>query len=170
VNAIVAAARALATMPLGRIDHETTANAGVIRGGHSTNIVPDEVVVHLEARSHSDAKLERQVQAMIDAFERASADMGARTEARREASYRAYRLAETEPVVQRALAAARTCGFDTALHASGGGSDANIFNEKGLPTIVIGLDYREIHSPNEWIPLASLNAAARLAEALIQPE
>jgi tripeptide aminopeptidase len=170
VNAIVAAARALAAMPLGRIDHETTANVGIIRGGQSTNIVPDRVEVHLEARSHSDEKLERQVQAMLDAFERASTAMGARVEARRELSYRAYRLAESAEVVQRALAAARACGFEAALHASGGGSDANVFNEKGLPTVVAGLDYREIHSPNEWIPIASLNAATRLAEALSRIE
>mgnify|MGYP000241753001 CR=1 FL=1 len=170
INAIVAAARALATMPLGRIDAETTANVGVIRGGESTNIVPDLVEVQLEARSHSQEKLARQVQAMLDAFTQACAALGAQLTVEREQSYRAYRLAESEPVVQRALAAARACGFEPALHASGGGSDANIFNERGLPSIVVGLDYREIHSPNEYIPIASLCAATRLAEALIRAE
>lgn len=170
VNAIVAAARALAAMPLGRIDEETTANVGVIRGGQSTNIVPDLVEVHLEARSHSEGKLQHQVQTMLDAFAEACAAMGAQVTVEREQSYRAYRLAETEPVVQRALAAARACGLEPALHASGGGSDANIFNERGLPSIVVGLDYREIHSPNEHMPIASLYAAAHLAEALIRAE
>lgn len=170
VNAIVAAARALAAMPLGRIDEDTTANVGVIRGGQSTNIVPDLVEVHLEARSHSPERLQRQVQAMLDAFAEACAAMGAQTTVEREQSYRAYRLAETEPVVQHALAAARTCGLETALHVSGGGSDANVFNERGLPSIVVGLDYREIHSPNEHMPIASLCAAARLAEALVCAE
>ena len=39
VSAIRAAARAIAIMPLGRIDEETTANVGVIRGGSATNII-----------------------------------------------------------------------------------------------------------------------------------
>src|SRR5262245_14361947 len=38
INAIVVAGRALATMPLGRIDAETTANIGRIKGGEATNI------------------------------------------------------------------------------------------------------------------------------------
>jgi hypothetical protein len=41
INAIRVAAEAIAEMPLGRIDHETTANIGVIAGGKATNIVPE---------------------------------------------------------------------------------------------------------------------------------
>ena len=41
IDAIATAARAISNMKLGRIDNETTANVGIIRGGHSTNIVCD---------------------------------------------------------------------------------------------------------------------------------
>ena len=40
-NAIVAAARAIADLRLGRVDDETTANVGVIRGGTAGNIVAE---------------------------------------------------------------------------------------------------------------------------------
>ena len=48
INAIVVAAKAISSMKLGRIDPETTANIGVIRGGAATNIVPD--LVELEGK------------------------------------------------------------------------------------------------------------------------
>ena len=40
-SAIAAAARAIAAMQLGRLDSETTANVGTIRGGTATNVVPE---------------------------------------------------------------------------------------------------------------------------------
>jgi tripeptide aminopeptidase len=43
INAIVIAGKALAQLKYGRIDMETTANIGIIKGGHGTNIVPDRV-------------------------------------------------------------------------------------------------------------------------------
>ena len=39
-SAILAASRAIASMPLGRIDDQTTANVGMIEGGVARNIVP----------------------------------------------------------------------------------------------------------------------------------
>ena len=47
------AARAIADMPLGRIDAATTANVGLIRGGVAGNIVPPECTVSAEARKHA---------------------------------------------------------------------------------------------------------------------
>ena len=53
----LAAARAIADMRLGRIDDETTANVGLIRGGTARNIVPECCSIEAEARSHDPAKL-----------------------------------------------------------------------------------------------------------------
>ena len=54
-SAIAAAARAISEMRLGRIDEETTANIGEIRGGTAANIVPEWCSLVAEARSHDDA-------------------------------------------------------------------------------------------------------------------
>ena len=58
-SAIAAAARAIADFRLGRVDEESTANVGVIRGGTARNIVPDRCVVEAEARSHDEAQARR---------------------------------------------------------------------------------------------------------------
>jgi len=74
ISAIVMAAQALAAMPLGRIDAETTANIGIIRGGDATNIVPERVELWGEARSHNQEKLSDQVGAMVAALEAAASE------------------------------------------------------------------------------------------------
>jgi hypothetical protein len=49
-SAIAAAARAIAEMRLGRIDDETTANVGRVRGGSARNIVAGQCTLSAEAR------------------------------------------------------------------------------------------------------------------------
>ena len=51
INAIQAAARAIAALTLGRLDHETTANVGIIQGGMIRNGVPDTCTFAAECRS-----------------------------------------------------------------------------------------------------------------------
>src|SRR5690606_15407779 len=72
INAIMVAAQSIARMNTGRIDFETTVNLGKIEGGLATNIVPDEVTVIAEVRSHSMKKLEEQTDHMMQCCERIS--------------------------------------------------------------------------------------------------
>ena len=51
INAIAAAAKAIAALRLGRLDHETTANVGVIQGGIIRNGVPASAGFLAECRS-----------------------------------------------------------------------------------------------------------------------
>jgi tripeptide aminopeptidase len=76
VSAITMAAKAVAKMPLGRIDEETTANIGRFEGGTQTNIVADRVDILAEARSLVPEKMEAQVAKMKDAFEKTAHEMG----------------------------------------------------------------------------------------------
>ncbi len=56
INAILAAANAISALTLGRLDHETTANVGVINGGMIRNGVPDSVTFLAECRSLNHEK------------------------------------------------------------------------------------------------------------------
>src|ERR687896_2596417 len=66
ISAIKIAAEAIANMKLFRIDEETTANIGVIRGGEATNIITNLVYLKGEARSLDDAKLDAQTRHIIE--------------------------------------------------------------------------------------------------------
>jgi tripeptide aminopeptidase len=167
INAIVVAAHAISSMRLGRIDPETTANIGVIRGGTATNIVPDLVELHGEARSRNEASLVAQTNHMVEAINAACEKHGARADIEVIDSYSAYHMKPDDYVVQLAGEAARHIGLEPVQQGTGGGSDANIINGRGIPSVVLGMGYENIHSTAESIPVDQLTKAAQLVAAII---
>lgn len=161
INAIKVAAEAIAAMPLGRLDHETTANIGVIEGGEATNIVPERVVVRGETRSHDESKLEAQKDLMVRAFAEAAERAGAQVRADVTRSYRRFHIAEDEPVLQYAWHAAQNLGLEPRAERGGGGSDANIFNEHGIPSIIIATGPADVHTVNESVDVERMVESAR---------
>lgn len=167
VSAITVASKAVARMPLGRIDRETTANIGSFAGGGATNVVCDHVVLKAEARSLDNAKLERQVAAMREASESAAAEMGATVRFASEIVYPAYKHDAASPVVQLASAALASIGKTPRPFHSGGGSDANIFNGHGVPTVNLAVGYQNIHTKEESIAAADIADTARAIVAIV---
>jgi len=167
VSAIGVAARAIAGMRLGRIDHETTANVGVISGGLAGNIVPERCSVTAECRSHSPEKLEAQCRHMVEAFRAAAAEAGAEAEIEVEVSFEPYAIPEDAPVVRRFQAACGTLGFPVSLNATGGGSDNNILVRHGIAGIVPACGMTDVHSTAETLAVRDFADTARLAERLM---
>lgn len=168
ISAIEVASKAIARMPLGRVDEDTTANIGRFAGGGPTNIVCERVDIDAEARSLVPEKLERQVAAMREAFESAAAEMGAEVAFRSELIYSGYKYGESDEVVQVSMEAVRRMGLEPKLFHSGGGSDANIFNGLGFPTVNLAIGYENIHTTKEQMPIQSLVQATELAVEIIR--
>ena len=63
-------------------------------------------------------------------------------------------------------------GLEPELHASGGGSDANILNARGLPTVNLSAGMLQVHSPDEHCSLDDLErlCGAALRLILMAPE
>lgn len=168
ISAIQVASKAISKMPLGRIDFETTANIGQFHGGEATNVVCDQVSILAEARSIDKKKVEKQVQAMKEAFAQTAEEHGATVDFQAQLMYPGFRYTEQDLVVQRAQAAVKTMGKVPVLKASGGGSDANIIASYGIPTINLAVGYEQIHTTNERIHMDRLVETAQLALQLIQ--
>jgi len=167
ISAIQVAAKAVSKMKLGRIDHETTANIGKFEGSGPTNIVNDYVKIVAEARSIVQHKLDAQVTSMKEAVEEAVAQFGAKANFESKIVYPAYCHEESEPVVQLASAAIKQIGKTPRCFHSGGGSDANIFNGKGVPTVNLAVGYEHIHTTNEQIKVENLVKISELAQTII---
>lgn len=156
INAIQLAARAIASMRLGRIDQETTANIGVIRGGLATNIVPEEVEILGEARSHDPKKLEEQIAHMVSLIEKEAQKGGGKAEIEVTDVYRSFRITEDDLPSKVLKAALAKMGLKPQWEATGGGSDANIFNEHGIKCVLICCGEESPHSPeNERLDIPS---------------
>jgi tripeptide aminopeptidase len=166
-SAIAAAARAISEMRLGRIDDETTANIGLIEGGTAPNIVPEWCSLVADLRSQDDRKLAELVQATQDAvtFAAGVADVEVETQVTR--SYRAYRFRRDDRAVALAADALGRCGFEPRYGVSGGAADANVFNERGLQCVNLANGMAEIHTPDEHIAVADLEAMVDVTLALV---
>lgn len=168
VNAIRIAAEAIAAMPLGRIDTETTCNVGIIEGGTARNIVPDRVKVICEARSRDNVKLEALTAQIVQAFQDAADRYAMPLTADVARTYSTYQLTEDTPIVQTVAAATRARGHDVSLRASGGGTDGNIYTAAGIPCVVISTGMANVHTAREHIAIADLTASAELLLAVVR--
>lgn len=177
INAIKVAADGIAQMRLGRIDHETTANIGLVEGGMAVNIVPNRVVLRGEARSHSEEKLNQQTEHMKRCLEDAAARYileidgkrhTAKIEAKIERDYDRMDVPESAPIVQLVHAAAKNLNLEVKTLATGGGCDANVLNQKGLVVANLSTGMREIHTVKEWLDLKDLNLSAQMVLEIVR--
>jgi tripeptide aminopeptidase len=168
LNAINVAAAAISRMKLGRINERTTANIGNFHGGDATNVVCDKVTIAAEARSLVLEELEAQTQHMVDAFKAAAEEYNTTCDITVQRMYSNLNHDVESEVVQTAFRAIRSLGFEPSTMSSGGGSDANVLNGQGIPTVNLAIGYEKIHTVGEFIRLNDLENGARLLVAMTQ--
>jgi tripeptide aminopeptidase len=167
-SAIVAAARAIADLRLGRLDEETTANVGEIRGGTARNIVPEHCSFLAEARCHDEGKLGALVQEMLETITFAAQLGECDVETKVEQSARGYRFTRDDEPVRLAAAALERSGYQPSYGLSGGGADANVFNERGLQCLNLANGMIDIHTPDERVAVDDLERMVDVTLALVE--
>lgn len=168
INAIAVLGAALCKIQMGRIDESTTVNIGVIKGGERSNIVCDYVELLGEVRSRDEERLNRQLTKIETAFALAAEKFEARFEMERQKIYAGFQLTEHDKVVQIALEGARKAGMTPQLTARGGGSDTNIFNEAGIPSVNLGVGATDDHTNQESVRVDDLLQAAGLVLGILE--
>jgi tripeptide aminopeptidase len=167
-SAIVAAARAIGVMRLGRLDDETTANIGIVSGGTAANVVAEHCVVQGEARSHDIGKVTAQVEHMITAISTEAAACGVDVEIDVREAFRGYRHDAGSPLLAIGAEAAGFAGLEPRLREGGGGSDSNVFNLRGLPALTLGVGFENAHSPRERMSLDRLGELYAMAAGVVR--
>ncbi|MCL2058141.1 MAG: M20/M25/M40 family metallo-hydrolase [Oscillospiraceae bacterium] len=162
INAIATLSDAIAHMPLGRIDEETTANIGIIRGGDARNVVCESATAEGEARSQNKQSLITQVAAMKSCVADACERRGATFEFKEITSYNAFSLTDNDLVIKLLTAAAKNRGSVLKLVPTGGGSDANILNAMGIPAANLPIGMYEVHSTREYTNLRETSETVEL--------
>jgi tripeptide aminopeptidase len=166
INAIVMAAQALTRMPLGRLDEETTANLGWIKGGSGRNTVPEQAEIEGEVRSLNLGKLRVQVERICKAMESAAAEAGGKVSVTLRREYDGYAVKADELPTRIAAAAARSVDLVPALARTCGGSDANEINAHGISAVVLGMGGGGYHTCQEHISISELGKFAEWLAAL----
>ena len=166
-SAIAAAARAIADFRLGRLDDETSANVGVITGGTGRNVVPEWCAFQAELRSQDEQKAADLLREMLETAAFAASLGECELESEVRPSFPGYRFRESDRVVRLAATALTACGFEPTYALSGGGADANVFNARGLECVNLANGMMEIHTPDEHIAVADLEAMVDVTLALV---
>ncbi len=168
-SAILAAAHAIAAMPHGRIDEQTTANVGSIQGGAgTTNVVAERCRLAAETRSLDADRVEQVIAQMIDAVYDGAAAAECDVDVVCEKLMDGYRLKATAPAIVAAEAALRACGYEPTRISTGGGSDANALAARGLTCVNLANGTEYNHEPTERVSIAALEGMLDVCLALLE--
>jgi len=177
INSIKIVSEAISNMKIGRIDHETTSNIGVITGGVATNIIPNFVMVKGEARSHNNEKLDKEIEHMCkcfnDAAEKYSVKLEGETikptvEIEVERVYEKMDVSSEAYITRMVDTAVKNLGHEIEHQTSGGGCDANYFNNMGIECVNLGTGMYELHTVNEYVIMDELYRSADIVLETIQ--
>lgn len=171
-NAIVAAARAVARVPSGRVDAATTANVATISGGmasRGTNIVAPDCAVTGEVRSLNEGEAEKLGDEVVKAFQDAAnePDCSCDVDVTLERSFEGFRVEPDEPGVLIAQDALESCGHVPSLFETGGGSDANALRSAGLGVVNLANGTERPHMPDERVSKEALDSMLDVSFALL---
>jgi len=177
ISAIQIAARAISRMRLGRIDEETTANIGIIKGGQATNIIARQVTLEGEVRSHNAQKLKQFTTEIVGLIEEevsqaiitvGGKEIKAQMSLNLTNEYPPLHVDKQAPILQLVGQAAAAIAFPLQVKAAGGGSDANIFNAHGIETVIVGTGMNKVHSVEEEVRVDDMVQVARLLVEIIR--
>jgi tripeptide aminopeptidase len=168
-SAVLAAALAITQMPLGRVDEQTTANVGSVRGGTgSTNVVPERCSLLAEARSLDNARVEDVVAKMVDALHDGAAHAECDVDVVCEKLFTGFKVRPSAPELAAAEAALRACGYEPRRIQTGGGSDANALQAAGFPCINLANGTERNHEATERVSVAALEGMLDVALVLLE--
>ncbi len=169
ISAIKIGAEIISKLEVGRIDHETTANVGLIEGGSALNAVPERLHFKAEIRSRSLQKLEKHSLHFEEVF---NSVMQKYPEAKIELTvvreFDPYLFEESHRVIQMAKKALAQLGLKAKLEPTGGGTDVSIFHTHGIETVCVGVGDYEAHTTREYVLISEMLAAAQFCEAIVK--
>ncbi len=151
-----------------RIDENTTANFGLLKGGKGTNVVPDYVYLEGEVRGHD----RRVIDATLTKMEAVANEVTAQTQGAgctfsTEVMFEGYKLDESQEGVQKVHQAMRQTDLKPIPLRTNGGSDNNVFMLRGLQGVVLSAGYVEPHTLNERVKLSEMVRCTELVINLL---
>jgi len=167
-SAIKVAAEIISKIKIGKLDENTTANVGTINGGIATNIVPEIVIFSGEVRSHKEEILRNYITNLKEIIKRTCAKYKVKYELKIINEYKKMDVSEKSILVENFKNSIKGISKNIKLEKTMGGSDANLFNAKGIEAVNIAIEFIDIHSTNEKYKLSSLIKLKNLIKNLIK--
>ena len=144
-------------------NYQETFNVGKIVGGSAVNVVPHECIVEMEHRFSPDSSLAEKKKAIQDLL----AVLGT-AELKYNFENPAFLAA---PAGSLHRLASERLGYPVQERMSRGGTDANVFNARGIPTIVFGPgDCDQVHQADEYITFDRVVECADILSGILEED
>ena len=181
INAAQVMAKTIARLPSKRLDEFSTSNIGVMYSGTAVNVIPAAAYAEYEIRSHRDELLEFHLSRALASIEASVREArvyvgrgigggrgigadGDEIDTIRKATvevdviscYSSFRVSEEAVPVRLLQQGMDFCKLDMDKVVAQGGSDANIYNANGLPSVVLGCGMHAVHGNNERADLEEM--------------
>lgn len=149
INALMVASRALNRLPWGYITDGVTWNVGLFQSGTARNSVPGSAKLQAELRSYDTELVTRQAERVEREFLAEAKEHRAESVLVRELEFEGYRLDRNHELFERLERTFAGMNLKPNYFATFGGSDANIFNARGITCVPIGSGYYDAHQYTE---------------------
>ena len=167
INALVVASHAITQLRIGRIDENTTSNIGVVIGGTAANIVMPNVSMMYEARSFDGKVLDELLAETKSIFSETAKKFGAEFKESIIKGYNGFKIKEDSEILEILKKACKNIDIEYKPMKCGGGSDTNIYNEKGISSVNLGIGMSKVHTKEEFIKIDDMIECTKLLLSII---
>ncbi len=174
IHALVVAAHVIERLTIGRVSDTSSCNIGLVNGGVANNVIMPEVELSFEVRALYPQDLEQIISTINKQFQESCSVFGATCSSTialgtpEKPGTPGFLIDPQEPIIQLFKKSTLDKGFPFSILDGKGGSDANIYNEQGIPTLNVSVGMSNIHSTDEYILKSNLSKATELVLAFIQ--
>ena len=169
VNALGILGKALNNIRLGKINHKTIANIGIINGGHARNSIPAEIFTEGEVRSFIGEEAKGYLGFIIEKFKECAGKLGGKIEYSFVCESPGYKYRKNDELVVQVKNVFKSLNIRPSLKSSWACSDANIFNLHGIKTINLSEGIVGAHTINESVSVKNLKMLSKLIFSLVTP-
>jgi len=167
INALVVASHAITKLRLGRVDENTTSNIGIVTGGSAVNIVMPSVSMMYEARSFDGNVLDELLSETKDIFTKTAKEFGAEFKEAIVKGYDGFKIEAGSEILKVLEGACKDINIEYNPMKSGGGSDTNIYNGKGISSVNLGIGMSKVHTKEEFIKVEDMVGCTKLLLSIV---
>ncbi|MGI6193306.1 MAG: M20/M25/M40 family metallo-hydrolase [Christensenellales bacterium] len=166
IHAIKVAADAIAAIPCGNVDENSTINVANLLAPGKYNIVPEKATFQIDVRSFAEETLQEHILMIERALSDACDKYGASFSMEQHRHSDVLFVPEESGIIQRLCAIYEKLGVQTKVERTFGGSDATWLNANGIAAVNIGTGMTGAHGVSEHIAIEDLKNTQQVVLAL----
>ena len=168
INAIKAAAAAVANIPCGFVDEYTVMNVANFLSPGKSNVVPEKASFNIDMRSFSNERLDMHVANVEAALKAACEPVGATYKIDIDRQSDILFVPPNSPLMERLQKVYTGLGIKPDIQKTYGGSDATWLFFNGIDAVNIGTGMADVHSTDEYISVADMETTLKVVLAMMQ--